>query len=83
LHTEGIDFAPWGDGVVKALVLAKFMLLGNAMKIGSRNTTLPLIWPTLHKAEAMRKRRHGTGPGAESPRRAYTRWAGLLNASGL
>jgi hypothetical protein len=52
LHTEGIVFAPWGIAVVKALVLAKFMLLGNVMKIGSRNTTLPLIWPTLHKAFA-------------------------------
>jgi hypothetical protein len=52
LHTEGIVFAPWGVAVVKALVLAKFMLLGNAMKIGNRNTTAPLIWPTLHKAFA-------------------------------
>ncbi len=52
LHTEGIDFAPWGIAVVKAAVLAKFMLLGNAMKIGGRNTTSPLIWPTLHKAFA-------------------------------
>ena len=45
LNTEGI-------AVVKAAVLAKFMLLGNAMKIGGRNTTSPLIWPTLHKAFA-------------------------------
>jgi hypothetical protein len=52
LHSQGIAFAPWGIAVVKALVLAKFMLLGNAMKIGRRNTTLPLIWPTLHKAFA-------------------------------
>jgi hypothetical protein len=36
----------------KAAVLAKFMLLGNAMKIGGRATTSPLIWPTLHKAFA-------------------------------
>jgi hypothetical protein len=52
LHTEGLDFAPCGVAVVKALVLTKFMLLCNAMKIGSRNTTVPLIWPTLHKAFA-------------------------------
>jgi hypothetical protein len=50
LHTHGIDFAPWGIAVVKAAVLAKFMLLGRAMKIGERNTTSPLIWPTLHRA---------------------------------
>ena len=50
LHTEGIEFAFWGIAVVKAAVLAKFMLLGKAMKIGERATTSPLIWPTLHKA---------------------------------
>jgi hypothetical protein len=52
LHTQGIEFTPWGIAVVKAAVLAKFMLLGNVMKIGGRNTTSPLIWPTLHKAFA-------------------------------
>lgn len=50
LHAEGIDFAPWGIAIVKAAVLAKFMLLGNALKIGERSRTAPLIWPTLHKA---------------------------------
>jgi hypothetical protein len=33
-------------------VLAKFMLVGDAMKIGERTTNSPLIWPTLHKAFA-------------------------------
>jgi hypothetical protein len=50
LHTHGIDIAPWGIAAVKAAVLAKFMLLGYAMKIGRRNTTSPVIWPTLHMA---------------------------------
>jgi hypothetical protein len=50
LHTQGIEFTPWGIAVVKAVVLAKFMLLGEAMKIGGRITTGPLIWPTLSKA---------------------------------
>ena len=27
LHTEEIDFTPWGIAIVKAVVLAKFMLL--------------------------------------------------------
>jgi len=49
LHTEGIEFAPWGVAIVKALVLAKFILVGDAMKIGEGHTG-PLIWPTLHKA---------------------------------
>jgi hypothetical protein len=50
LHTEGIKFAPWGIAIVKAVVLAKFMLIGEAMKIGERTTTSRLIWPTLQKA---------------------------------
>ena len=44
LHTEGIQFAFWGVAIVKAAVLAKFMLVGNAMKIGDRYTGA-LIWP--------------------------------------
>lgn len=52
LHTEGIPFTPWGIAIVKAVVLAKFMLLGSAMKLGERTTTRPLIWPTLERALA-------------------------------
>jgi hypothetical protein len=51
LHTQGIEIAPWGIAIVKAAVLAKFMLIGHAMKLGERYTG-PLIWPTLHKAFA-------------------------------
>ena len=51
LHTEGIEFAFWGVAIVKAAVLAKFMMIGHAMKIGERYTGA-LIWPTLHKAFA-------------------------------
>jgi hypothetical protein len=50
LHTQGIEFTPWGIAIAKALVLGKFMLLGEDMKIGGRTTTGPLIWPTLRKA---------------------------------
>jgi hypothetical protein len=49
LHTQGVEFTPWGIAIVKAVVLAKFMLLGEAMNIGGRATG-PLIWPTLRKA---------------------------------
>jgi hypothetical protein len=52
LHAEGIEFAPWGIAIVKALLLAKFMLVGRALKIGEGDTTSPLIWPTLYKALA-------------------------------
>ena len=50
LHSEGVQFTPWGIAIVKAVVLAKFMMLGEMIKIGGRGTTGPLIWPTLQKA---------------------------------
>jgi hypothetical protein len=52
LYTEGIKFAPWGIAILKAMVLAKFMLLGEAAKTGERSAR-PLIWPTLQKAFAL------------------------------
>lgn len=50
LREAGIDFAVWGLAIVKALVLAKFMLLGRAANIGKLTLykDKPLIWPTLH-----------------------------------
>ena len=50
LHAQGIDSIVWGIAVIKAALLAKFMMLGYVMKIGERNSTRALIWPTLHKA---------------------------------
>ena len=52
LQDHNIEFALWGVAIVKAALLAKFMLLGRAMKIGERYSSRPLIWPTLHKAFA-------------------------------
>jgi hypothetical protein len=52
LRDQGVSFAPWGIAAVKAVVLAKFILIGRAMKIGERHSTRPLIWPTLHRAFA-------------------------------
>jgi hypothetical protein len=53
LHTEGIGFAPWGIAIVKAVVLGKFVLLGNLAHVGGRNISGPLIWPTLRRALAI------------------------------
>lgn len=50
LHTHGIHYVIWGSAIVKALLIAKFMLLGRIMKIGERYRGRPLIWTTLHKA---------------------------------
>jgi hypothetical protein len=38
LHAQGIDSIVWGIAVVKAALLAKFMMLGYAMKIGEHNS---------------------------------------------
>ena len=48
LQDAGISYTAWGVAIVKALVLAKFMLVGRAAKIGTRYKDKPLIWPTLH-----------------------------------
>src|SRR3954452_244878 len=50
LHAQGNDSIVWGIAVVKAALLAKFMMLGYVMKIGEHNSARALIWPTLHKA---------------------------------
>lgn len=50
LHANGISFTPWGIAAVKAAILAKFMLLGHAMKLGDSGKLGPLIWPTLYGA---------------------------------
>ena len=53
LHAEGIAFTPWGIAIVKAVVLGKFVMLGNIMHVGGRDISGPLIWPTLRKALAV------------------------------
>lgn len=50
LHTHGIEFSPWGISAIKAAILAKFMLLGHALKLAEHSNDAPLIWPILHGA---------------------------------
>lgn len=52
LQSHGIDSFYWGTAIIKALLLAKFILLGRAMNIGERFKDRALIWPTLHKSVA-------------------------------
>ena len=52
LRSEGIPFAPFGFAAAKALICAKFVLVGRALHLGERLKDLPLIWPTLHKSFA-------------------------------
>jgi len=50
LRDAGIDYSAWGVAAIKAVVLAKFMMLGRAARLGTRFQHLPLIWPTLYRA---------------------------------
>jgi hypothetical protein len=50
LQAQGIPFAPFAFAAVKALICAKFVLVGRALHLGERFKALPLIWPTLHRA---------------------------------
>ncbi|HET7083907.1 MAG TPA: hypothetical protein VFI23_03995 [Rhizomicrobium sp.] len=52
LKEYGIGYAPWGLAVVKALVLGKFILLGESMRLGHRSRGKPLIWFVLRKVAA-------------------------------
>ena len=50
LRGAGISAPIWGIALVKAVVLAKFMLVGRMLHIGKRYRDKPLIWPTLYHA---------------------------------
>jgi hypothetical protein len=50
LRGQGISYAPYGLAAVKALVLAKFMLLGHAAGIGDRYASRRLAYVILRKA---------------------------------
>jgi len=50
LQDVGVSFAVWGIAAVKALLLAKFMVIGSAFDLGRRFRDKPLIWPTLYHA---------------------------------
>ena len=50
LRDAGVSFDAWGIAAIKALVLAKFMLIGRAFNLGRRFRNRPLIWPTLYHA---------------------------------
>jgi hypothetical protein len=64
LEAHGIEFAPFGFAAAKALICAKFILLGRALRAGEWFKSLPLIWPT----------RWGCSIIATCPRRSRT-WA--------
>lgn len=50
LHTHHALLAPLGLAAIKALICAKFILLGNAFHVGGRVTRPPLILPTIYRS---------------------------------
>ncbi len=48
LRDVGVSFTIWGIALVKAMILAKFMLLGRMLHLGKRYRDKPLILPTIH-----------------------------------
>jgi hypothetical protein len=50
LRGAGVDWMPWGLAAIKAVLVAKFVLIGSALRIGERYQTKPLIWPTLYNS---------------------------------
>jgi Na+-transporting NADH:ubiquinone oxidoreductase subunit NqrD len=52
LHSEGIQFAPFGVAIVKALILGKFILIGLALKVGERETPSRLLLDIISKSLA-------------------------------
>ncbi len=50
LHAHDIPFTTFGFAAAKALICAKFVLIGRAFHLGERFKALPLIWPTLYKS---------------------------------
>ena len=52
LEAQGVIWLPWGFALIKAVVLAKFILIGRALHIGEGYRTKPLIWQIVHKSIA-------------------------------
>lgn len=50
LQSYGIPYAPFGFAVLKALICAKFMVIGRALRIGERFEDRPLIWRTMYNS---------------------------------
>lgn len=50
LQDVGVHSAIWGIAAVKALLLAKFMLIGRVFEVGRKFRDRPLIWPILYHA---------------------------------
>lgn len=53
LSEQGVAFTPWGIAIVKAAVLAKFLMLAEAMRAGQRRQPRPFPLAVAHRAIAL------------------------------
>lgn len=53
LEAAGVTFAPWAFAAIKAVVVAKFMMVLRRLDRRRADPTRPLIWPTLRKSLAL------------------------------
>ena len=56
LGEHGIGYTPYGLAAIKALVLAKFMLLGHAARIGERHGSGSLVLATFRASTTFLKK---------------------------
>jgi len=50
MREAGVELWPWGLPLIKALLVAKFMLIGRAFHAGERFGLKPLIWQTVYRS---------------------------------
>jgi hypothetical protein len=50
LSAQGISYTPYGLAAIKALVLAKFILMGHAVRVGDRYKRRRFIYVVVHKS---------------------------------
>lgn len=53
LRDQGVAFTPWGIAIVKAAILAKFLMLAEAARAGQRRTPRPFPLAVAHRAIAL------------------------------
>jgi hypothetical protein len=52
LKSQGIHWIPWSFAAVKAVIVAKFILVGRALHFAESYRAKPLIWETVYKSLA-------------------------------
>ena len=52
LNSQGIHWVPWSFAAVKAVIVAKFILVGRAVHFAESYHAKPLIWETVYKSLA-------------------------------